>query len=564
MKNYTIVTGLWNLGRDNLKDFGRSFDHYLKTFEELLTLDINMCIWVPHELESFVAQRRSKNNTKIYLKDKEEFETYFPYFNEVQRIRTKESWYKQIGWLENSPQAKLEYYNPIMMSKFLLVNEAAKENPFNTDYFFWLDAGITNTCGTDDLRNMDALPEYMEENDDKFLFLSYPYETDIEVHGFEHKKFYEFCGVKKTSYVCRGGFFGGHNETISLFTERQQQFAKDSLQLGYMGADECIHTMIAYRYEDEVNRFMLNDDGLVYAFFSQLNNVNTSKVIKNINLIPYDKKKTVEDIKTSLYVLTYNSPDQFAKLLESYQEADSSFISFTRKILVDNSTKSENYMQYQSLCKKYGFEHIRKEDNLGICGGRQFIADHFNESDSEYYCFLEDDMNLNIQKDRICASGFRTYTEDLYKKSLAIIHKEQYDFLKFSYSEFFGTNQTQWAWYNIPQKTREKYFPNNPFLPEDGLDPNAPKIEVTNRKRFKDLYYLEGDYYYCNWPIWMNRRGNAKVFLETRWQYPNEQTWMSHCFQQQKRGIIKSAVLELSPIFHHRFDFYPAEERKES
>jgi hypothetical protein len=39
---------------------------------------------------------------------------------------------------------------------------------------------------------------------------------------------------------------------------------------------------------------------------------------------------------------------------------------------------------------------------------------------------------------------------------------------------------------------------------------------------------------------------------------------MSHVFQMQKKGNIKAAVLALSPIFHHRFDFYTAEERKES
>lgn len=560
--NFTIVTGLWDLGRGDLKDFSRSFDHYLESFEKLLKLDFNMCIFVPSELVKFVSDRRKPHNTKIYIKELSDIEKLVPNFNAIQNIRTNKEWYSQASWLENSPQAKLKYYNPVVMSKFMFVEESSKDNPFNTDYFFWIDGGIANTVDIDHIKQMNKIDIYMDEINDRFLFLAFPYDNNNEVHGFNTKKLGQFCGVEKPEYVCRGGFFGGHKDKIEKFTERYKFFLKDSLDLGYMGTEECIHTVLAYRYDDEVQRFMLNENGLIHTFFMHLKGIQYFE-IKNVDLIPYDKKKDVMDIKTSLYVLTYNSPSQFERLIESYQQVDADFINTPRKILIDNSTNQNTYVQYQELCKKYGFEHIKKEENVGICGGRQFVAEHFNESDSEYYIFLEDDMNLNTKED-ICDAGYRTYTENLYQKSLTIMHKERYDFLKLSFSEFYGNNQVQWAWYNIPKKARVKYFPDNPVLPEHGFDDNAPKIVATASKRFKDLYYLEGDYYYCNWPLWFSRQGNAKVFLNLRWSHPLEQTWMSYCFQQQQKGKIRSAVLELSPIFHHRFDHYPAEERKES
>lgn len=561
MNNFTIVTGLWDLGRGNLKEFTRTFDHYLESFGKLLGLDFNMCIFVPVELADFVAKRRKPENTKVYIKSLEDIKNLVP-FDSIQNIRTNRNWYSQKEWLSSSPQANLEYYNPVVMSKMLFVEQACKDNPFNTDYFFWLDGGITNTVGVNELEYLKNLPLYMEENDDKFLFLSFPYDADDEVHGFELKKFNKFCG-EKSEYVCRGGFFGGHKKDISKFADRYSFFLKDSLDLGVMGTEECILTILAHRYEDEVNRFQINYDGLIYPFFEHLSRVKLYQV-NNVFLIPYDKKKDVLDIKTSVYVLTYNSPAQFQTLIESYNFSEPMFMSNTRKILVDNSTDRTTYAEYNRLCKQYGFEHIKKEDNLGICGGRQFVAEHFNESDSEYYIFLEDDMNLNRKHDATCHLGFSVYIEDLYKKSLSIIHKEQYDFLKLSFSEFYGSNETQWAWYNIPQKVREKYFPNKPNLPTIGLDETPPKIVPSNRKRFKDLYYLEGEYYYCNWPLWMSKKGNAKVFLNVKWAHPNEQTWMSYVYQQQKRGKIRSAVLELSPIDHERFEYYPDEERKES
>ena len=54
-RNVTFVTGLWNIGRDDLNSFKRSFDNYLSCFEILLSLDINLVVYVPEELKDFVT-----------------------------------------------------------------------------------------------------------------------------------------------------------------------------------------------------------------------------------------------------------------------------------------------------------------------------------------------------------------------------------------------------------------------------------------------------------------------------------------------------------------------------
>lgn len=563
MSDFTLVTGLWDIKRGDLTDFNRSFDHYLENFDRLLSLDFNMCIYIPSELRRFVDTRRMSANTKIYIKELEEFRHSFEFFKTINEIRVKESWYTRANWLQASPQAKLEYYNPIVMSKYFMVHDCSIFNPFNTNYFFWIDGGLTNTVDLGQLRYLSTIKEYVKSVNDKLLFLSYPYENDNEVHGFESSKFAEYCGVEKTTYVCRGGFFGGHKDKIKKFNGDYYHIMRETLSSGYMGTEENFNTILSYRNPEEIHNFKLDSSGLVYPFFEHLSTIK-KEVRNNSNLIAWEKHKPVEDIKTSLYVLTFNSPEQFKTLIETYEKNDPSFLIKTRKILIDNSTNKTTYSTYNELCKKYGFEHIKKEENLGICGARQYVAEHFNESDSEYYIFLEDDMNLGDKTGELCASGYKKWIDDLYYKSLAIIHKNKYDYLKLSYSEFYGNNTTQWAWYNVPQNVREEYFPDKSSLPEQGLDPDAPKTEIFREKRYKDLKYLEGNFHYCNWPLWFSREGNRKVFLDIKWERPYEQTWMSNVFQMQKQGKIKCATLELSPIFHHRFDFYAAEERKES
>jgi hypothetical protein len=44
--NVTLVTGLWDLGRDKLTEgWSRSYEHYLEKFKELLKVQENLIIF---------------------------------------------------------------------------------------------------------------------------------------------------------------------------------------------------------------------------------------------------------------------------------------------------------------------------------------------------------------------------------------------------------------------------------------------------------------------------------------------------------------------------------------
>ena len=139
-----------------------------------------------------------------------------------------------------------------------------------------------------------------------------------------------------------------------------------------------------------------------------------------------------------------------------------------------------------------------------------------------------------------------------------------YDFIKFSFTEFYGNNSKQWAWYNVPQNLREKFWPEKPNLPTEGLDPESPETKFNNIRSLEGLPYADGEIYYCNWPQLVSREGNQKMFLDTTWVRPFEQTWMSHMYQLTVKGLLRGALLLASPINLNRFKFYPGDLRKES
>jgi hypothetical protein len=266
---------------------------------------------------------------------------------------------------------------------------------------------------------------------------------------------------------------------------------------------------------------------------------------------------------TALYVISFNSPKQFETLIESMSLYDTCFIAKPRKFLLDNSTDESTFDEYARICEEHNFNHIKKE-NLGICGGRQFIAEHADENDFDFYFFFEDDMFLNSKWIHPCKNGFSVYLDNFYYNTLNIIKKNNYDFLKLSFTEFYGDNSTQWAWYNVPQSFRVKNWPDKPNLPISGLDPNAPKTKFNNIKSYNGIPFADGEIYYCNWPQIVSKYGNRKMFLTDKWIRPFEQTWMSYIYQQTISGNIKPAILLSSPISHNRFEHYSMDLRKES
>jgi len=67
---------------------------------------------------------------------------------------------------------------------------------------------------------------------------------------------------------------------------------------------------------------------------------------------------------------------------------------------------------------------------LGITGGRQWIAEHFEETGLDYMLFFEDDMFFYTTEQSVCKNGFPRYSDNFYYKTLEIIQKENFDFLK--------------------------------------------------------------------------------------------------------------------------------------
>ena len=758
--NITYVTALVDINRGDLgsPNFQRSFDKYLKHLKLLLESlkDQNMVVYVEPEHEKYVQSIKSdrlivKSITCDDLRSSE-------YYNKIQTIRQSHEWLNQASWLEKSPQAQLELYNPLIFQKIHLLDEVSRKNPYGDDHFVWVDAGIGNAQCDPSIFQEKWYKDNILEDLDKFLFINFKYTGYNEIHGFAKAGLKEYVS-EEIDRVSRATFFGGRGSYVQFLSDKFRELAHKTLDAGYLGTEESIYTLMSYIHKNKINNAMIPGHGLVRGYFDSLKSgeqaINVSSETSTLKPKPYkgvgnqqspaafdlfekffkdnqdvdlvidigtgrggfsiflknqcdmykckfvtfdsredavtnikskiddvdarqgdvfdvytqgeieslidchqkvvilcdggnqtrefntfsdlikhndiimahdyapdretfeseykDKiwnwmeicdddisdavarnqltdthgvdlskaawvckqkraakrvrvKKNPNEMITNLYILTFNFPEQLEHTFK-FMSATPELIERTNMILLDNSTDMKAKKANEQFASRNGFDqYIHLGGNTGICGGRQAAAEHFDKSDADYMLFFEDDMTVNSAEKRneFCRNGFRKYIPNMYNIIHKIMIKEEFDFLKLSFTEVYFDNDKQCAWYNVPQDVRTEHWPDYDKLPTTGLDPNVPLTQFENIGNVDGVTYISGDVYYANWPMIVSREGNKKMFINTTWKRPYEQTWMSHMFKMTRSGELKPGLLLASPIWHDRIKHYKPEDRVES
>jgi hypothetical protein len=140
----TLVTALYNIGRDNMKGTCsyRKFDKYLAWFKHVLSINCPLVVFIPSYLQEYVTTHRPANYPmKIIIREFEQLEFY--------RFRARTQ--QVIDHMRAQPNAPKHYwrcpefenasYQTIIFSKFDFLLDTAKHNPYNSKYFMWIDAG---------------------------------------------------------------------------------------------------------------------------------------------------------------------------------------------------------------------------------------------------------------------------------------------------------------------------------------------------------------------------------------------------------------------------------------
>jgi hypothetical protein len=209
MKEVTIVTSLFNIEREEMD--GRSWEEYLKWFEKTLELKCSMVIFTTDDLISFVEERRKTIPTEIITQSIEEIPYYY-LKDKIDEIIESEEYLEKISD-PNRIECKHSIYSIIQYSKFKWLEKTLEENPFNSKFFFWLDAGGSRFFDRYDISQEYPSPnaiEALEEMGNKFLLqMNMEYYKDLVEADILNEDYL----LDNRSYVL-GSMFGGTEKNI--------------------------------------------------------------------------------------------------------------------------------------------------------------------------------------------------------------------------------------------------------------------------------------------------------------------------------------------------------------
>lgn len=236
----TLVTAMIDIDRSD-----RGFEHYLDGISHILKSRHQIVMFC--ESKYFERIRSIRGNNPITLID---FSTLTleqeSTFNDIQNIITSEEWINQSPWMKNSVIGS-RYYIPLTLQKHSLLTRALEHG--TSTYYYWIDAGLYNSYNIEKDINSFYFTKIPKE---KFFMTSFDYYTESEVHGYSVKGFEAFCGGAP-GYVCRASLFGGTREQITKVGELYEETVRQSLDAGFIGAEEAIYTIMSVRYPEMFN-----------------------------------------------------------------------------------------------------------------------------------------------------------------------------------------------------------------------------------------------------------------------------------------------------------------------
>jgi hypothetical protein len=261
----TLVTALINIHRE--KDDGRKFQEYVNWFADVLKVPAPMVVFVEPELVDFVLEKREGKPTKIIAQNfmNTPLSWSYPYIQKIQESKEWKEYAKHPGDLNN----KSAPYVTLMHSKMAWVWDAVQDNPFKTDMFFWIDAGLSRFW-------RDTLPVLNEPHPRTLRMFRKQKKIYCQVGGYKQhllerairqQKFTtdELIGCNEN--IIMGGFWGGPISVVQHLCEYVLRFyVRELLQKNRVDNDQ---PSIFFHAQDNPGMycFVPPFDGMNYANF---------------------------------------------------------------------------------------------------------------------------------------------------------------------------------------------------------------------------------------------------------------------------------------------------------
>jgi hypothetical protein len=227
----------------------RDFELYKQGFYENINSSLPIVSYTSIK-DVNIPPHRNDSNLRINYFDKISIENEFPNF-ELYKHYYNISHKDEIASL-------LFYYTPLVVLKLKKMIDVINENPFNTDYFVWMDCyferGLDPNIFKDDILSRDFCDKTINKLQDKFLLLAGAGTmlNSINFNGGPEGVFRPF-----------GFFWGAHKDVLLKIYEKYFEVFFEFLPKGIL-TEELIFFILCRRYPELFNIVDLAPYGGLY------------------------------------------------------------------------------------------------------------------------------------------------------------------------------------------------------------------------------------------------------------------------------------------------------------
>lgn len=240
---YTVVTGFFDIGRENWKHFQRPLTSYLSYFHNLLQLRAPMIIFCENKFVDFVSTSRRLIPFDTKIIPTEIFELFMYRYKTVLEDIQKDPNYAKDHPNPTCPEIAIPNYSLVVNSKLDLLYKGSLLA--KTEYCCWLDAGYTH--GTKDISLIRWNPSLLYNTKDKISMIGL---KPLALMKSEDPK--EFSD----QYIdlINGGFIFGSKEAIEKIYKKYYTIVHEMLTTHKIKEDDQFHwTFVAKRHPKLMN-----------------------------------------------------------------------------------------------------------------------------------------------------------------------------------------------------------------------------------------------------------------------------------------------------------------------
>jgi hypothetical protein len=211
-----------------------SSDTMMQWMEKTLQLNCNLFIVTEAK---FVPFMKAKRHYPMYiLEDTLENASYYKYLPRMKEILESDA-YKQRITCPQRVECILPEYNVIQYSKFGWLEKAMKINPFHTEHFFWMDAGISRFFGEIDITL--SYPRYIHT--DQFIIQP---RQDIWSYSIDDSF------IWKADNLFKGGMFGGNANIVSDIGKKVEEVFQFMLSQNNVNNEQLAIALVWKKYPE--------------------------------------------------------------------------------------------------------------------------------------------------------------------------------------------------------------------------------------------------------------------------------------------------------------------------